>query len=48
VIEAEGDYARAQKLSEKYSGTSAQVQKSLDSLKDLPVDFIPVYENRWN
>jgi len=48
VIEAEGDYARAQKLSEKYSGTTAEVQKSLDSLKDLPVDFIPVYQNRWN
>jgi hypothetical protein len=48
VIEAEGDYARAQKLSEKYSAMSAVVQSSLDSLQDLPIDLVPVYENRWN
>jgi hypothetical protein len=47
VIEAEGDYERAKKLSEKYSATTAVVQASLDSLKELPVDLVPLYENQW-
>jgi len=47
VIEAEGDYARAKRLEEEYAGTPDFVQASLDSLNDLPVDLVPVYENRW-
>ncbi len=48
MIEAEGDYKRAEELSGKYSGTPAAVQASLDSLNDLPIDVVPDYENRWN
>lgn len=47
LIEAEGDYARAQRLAEKYAGTPEIVQASLDQLNDLPIDLVPVYENQW-
>lgn len=47
LIEAEGDYARAKQLGEKYAGTPSFVQASLEGLKDLPVDLVPVYEVKW-
>jgi len=47
LIEAEGDYGRAKRLEEKYAGTPNFVQTSLDGLKDLPVDLVPVYEVKW-
>lgn len=47
LIEAEGDYQRAQRLAEKYAGTPDFVQASLDSLNDLPIDLVPQYEIKW-
>jgi len=47
TIEADGDYQRARRLDEKYGGTPDFVQKSLDGLKDLPIDLVPVYQNKW-
>lgn len=48
LIEAEGDYERAKELEQKYAGTPDIVQESLDSLKDMPIDLVPVYEVKWN
>jgi hypothetical protein len=48
MIEAEGDYDRARRLAEKYGGTPDFVQKSLDSLSDLPIDVVPQYSIRWD
>ncbi len=47
TIEATGDYARAKKLEAKYAGTPDFVQKSLDQLKDLPIDLVPKYVIQW-
>ncbi|MBI2970161.1 MAG: hypothetical protein HYY36_05420 [Gammaproteobacteria bacterium] len=47
LIEAEGGYARAKRLAEKYGGTPDFVQASLHSLQDLPIDLVPQYEIRW-
>jgi len=47
LIEAGGDYSRAKVLEEKYAKTADVVQGSLDTLKDLPVDLVPVYEIKW-
>ena len=47
LIEAEGDYARAQRLAERYGTTPDFVQASLDSLADLPIDLVPQYEIAW-
>jgi hypothetical protein len=47
LIEAEGDYARAKRLEENYAGTPPAIKASLDSLNDLPIDFVPVYEVKW-
>ncbi|HEY7841838.1 MAG TPA: hypothetical protein VIC61_09740 [Gammaproteobacteria bacterium] len=47
LIEAEGDYARAQRLEKKYGGTPDFVRASLDGLKDLPIDLVPRYEITW-
>ncbi len=47
MIEVLGDYDRAKKLEAQYSGIPDFVQSSLESLKDLPIDFVPQYEIRW-
>jgi hypothetical protein len=47
MIEADGDYPRAKKLEEKYARTPDFVQASLNKLKDLPIDLVPVYEIKW-
>jgi len=47
MIEADGDYARAKRLEEKYAGMPDIVRESLDRLKDLPIDFVPVYKTKW-
>lgn len=47
LIEAEGDYARAQRLAEQYGATPDFVRASLRSLEDLPIDLVPQYEIAW-
>ncbi len=47
TIQATGDYQRAKRLEEKYAGTPDFVQRSLDQLKDLPIDLIPKYVIQW-
>lgn len=47
MIEVLGDYDRAKKLEAQYSGTPDFVRASLESLKDLPIDFVPQYEIHW-
>lgn len=47
LIEAEGDYERAKRLSERYGATPGFVQKSLEGLADLPIDIVPQYSIRW-
>jgi len=42
-IEATGDYARAEKLLKEYVFMPDYMQKSLDSLSDLPVDLRPIF-----
>jgi hypothetical protein len=48
MIEATGDYARAKKLEEKYAHTPDFLQASLNKLKDLPIDVVPVYQLKWD
>ncbi|NQT24081.1 peptidase [candidate division KSB1 bacterium] len=42
-IEAEGDYAAAKALIEKYRVIRPEVQLALDRLKDVPIDIRPIY-----
>lgn len=43
TIQAEGDYARAQKLLAAYGVISPAMQRTLDRLKSIPVDIAPEY-----
>lgn len=43
-IEATGDYAGAEKLLKQYVYLSDAMQKSLNSLSDLPVDLRPIFD----
>lgn len=43
TIEATGDFARAQKLLDKYGVTNAEIDKTIASLPDIPVDITPVF-----
>ena len=43
MIEAKGDFDRAQKLLEKYGVTNPEMQAVITRLNDIPVDITPVY-----
>lgn len=43
MIEATGDYARAQKLVATYAKTNDEITGTIAKLKDIPVDIRPVY-----
>lgn len=43
TLEAEGNYAKAKEMLEKYGVIRSALQKSLDQLKDVPVDIEPVF-----
>ncbi|MDX1582132.1 MAG: peptidase [Thermoanaerobaculia bacterium] len=43
MIEATGDYQRAQRLLRNYGVASAEIEQVIASLEDLPVDIAPVY-----
>lgn len=43
MIEATGDYARAQALLEKYGTSNAEIEGVIARLVDLPVDIAPVF-----
>jgi len=43
MIEATGDYARAQKLIETYARSNDEIDGMIAKLSDLPVDLRPVY-----
>lgn len=47
MIEVLGDYDRARMLESQYAGIPDFVHASLESLKDIPIDFVPQYEIRW-
>ena len=44
TVEAEGDYAGAGKLMDKYSKMSDEIKQVIDSLKDIPRDLDTSYE----
>ena len=43
TIEATGDFARAQRLLDKYGVSNPEMQSVIDKLKDIPVDITPVF-----
>lgn len=43
MIEATGDFERAQKLTEKYGKSTAEIEGMNKKLSDLPVDISPIY-----
>ncbi|HXI14646.1 MAG TPA: peptidase [Thermoanaerobaculia bacterium] len=43
LIEATGDFARAQRLVDTYGKTSAEMDRVIASLTDIPVDIWPVF-----
>jgi hypothetical protein len=43
MIEATGDYARAQKLVEKYGKSNPEIEAVNKRLQDLPVDISPIF-----
>lgn len=47
MIEALGDYDRAKALEAQYVGMPDFVRASMDALKDIAVDFVPLYEIHW-
>ena len=47
MIEATGDYARAEKLEADYGKMPEVVEGALARLEDLPVDVVPEYHIRW-
>ncbi len=42
-VEAEGNYAKAKEILEKYGVIRPEMQQALDRLKDVPVDIEPVF-----
>ncbi|RMG61046.1 MAG: peptidase [Calditrichaeota bacterium] len=47
MIEAEGDYARAQRLEAHYGQMPEFLKQSLQQLEDLPIDIVPEYKVKW-
>ena len=43
TIQAEGDYAKAKDLLDTYAVIRPPMQKTLDAMKSLPVDIVPVF-----
>jgi hypothetical protein len=43
MIEATGDFQRAERLLEKYGVTNAEINSVIESLKGIPVDIAPVF-----
>ena len=43
MIEATGDFQRAERLLEKYGVTNAEINGVIESLKGIPVDIAPVF-----
>lgn len=44
MIQAGGDYARAGRLIERFGSIRPEMQTRLDTLRDIPVDIVPVFE----
>jgi hypothetical protein len=47
MIEAAGDFQRAQALKDRYGQLSPEVSAALERVADVPIDPVPVYENIW-
>jgi hypothetical protein len=43
MIEAVGDYGRAERLLKKYAVSTPEIEAVIPMLKDIPVDIAPVY-----
>lgn len=43
MIEATGDFQRAERLLEKYGVTNDEINRVIEGLKDIPVDIAPVF-----
>jgi hypothetical protein len=43
MIEAAGDYDRADRLTKKYAVSTAEIDAVIPTLKDIPVDITPVF-----
>jgi hypothetical protein len=43
MIEATGDYARAERLIKKYAVSTPEIEAVIPGLKDIPVDITPVF-----
>jgi hypothetical protein len=46
-IERAGDRAAAEALFAKYGSVPADLQKDLESLRNVPIEIEPVYKNTW-
>ncbi len=43
MLQATGDYARAQRLLTKYGVSTPEIESVVSQLKDIPVDITPVF-----
>ncbi|MGV8169670.1 MAG: dipeptidyl-peptidase 3 family protein [Candidatus Nanoarchaeia archaeon] len=43
MIQAKGSYEEAKKFLDKYSKISADMKKTLEGMKDIPIDILPIY-----
>lgn len=43
MIQAKGSYEEARKFLDKYSSMGADMKKTLEDMKDVPIDILPIY-----
>jgi hypothetical protein len=43
MIQAKGSYEEAKKFMERYSSMGADMKKTLEDMKDVPIDILPIY-----
>jgi hypothetical protein len=43
MIQAKGSYEEARKFMDKYSNMTAEMKKTLEDMKEVPIDILPIY-----
>jgi hypothetical protein len=43
MIQAKGSYEEAKKFISKYSVMSSDMKKTLEDMKNVPIDILPIY-----
>jgi hypothetical protein len=47
ILEGDGDNEKVKQFYDKWAKVTPELQKSLDLVKDLPVDVLPHYSITW-